>query len=122
MTTTRTIASFIPSNEVLWGSAAALAIKFTGSILGFAMFAILWRLRDHKHAEGWLFGVWCILAGVERFVVEFFRAKDDRFSFLAGLSTAQVIALAIALAGVAIMAARRTTGPDRPSVRSLGAA
>jgi len=90
--------------------------------LGMVMFGILWKIRDHDHAEGWLFGVWCILAGIERFIVEFFRAKDDRFSFLAGLSTAQVIALAIALAGVAIMAARRTTGPDRPSVRSLGAA
>jgi len=90
--------------------------------LGMVMFGILWKIRDHDHAEGWLFGVWCILAGIERFIVEFFRAKDDRFSFLAGLSTAQVIAIAIALAGVAIMAARRTTGPDRPSVRSLGAA
>jgi len=90
--------------------------------LGMVMFGILWKIRDHDHAEGWLFGVWCILAGIERFIVEFFRAKDDRFSFLAGLSTAQVIALALALAGVAIMAARRTTGPDRPSVRSLGAA
>jgi len=90
--------------------------------LGMVMFGILWKIRDHDHAEGWLFGVWCIFAGIERFIVEFFRAKDDRFSFLAGLSTAQVIALAIALAGVAIMAARRTTGPDRPSVRSLGAA
>ena len=40
---------------------------------------ILWRMRDHKHAEGWLFGVYCVLAGVERFIVEFFRAKDDRF-------------------------------------------
>ena len=29
------------------------------TVLGFAMFAILWRLRDHKHAEGWLFGGAC---------------------------------------------------------------
>ena len=42
--------------------------------LGLAMFAILWRLRDHKHATGWLFGVYCVLAGIERFIVEFFRA------------------------------------------------
>jgi hypothetical protein len=41
---------------------------------------------------------------------------------LAGLSTAQVIAIGIALAGVAIMAARRSTGPDRPSVRGLAVA
>ena len=73
------------------------------------MFAILWRMRDHKHAEGWLFGVYCVLAGIERFIVEFFRAKDDRFAWAVGLSMAQVIALAIALVGVAIMAARSKT-------------
>src|SRR5262249_494310 len=42
-------------------------------LLGFVMFLILWRLRDHKHAEGWLFGVYCVLAGIERFIVEFYR-------------------------------------------------
>ena len=47
--------------------------------LGFVMFLILWRFRDHKHAEGWLFGMYCVLAGAERFFIEFFRAKDDRF-------------------------------------------
>jgi phosphatidylglycerol:prolipoprotein diacylglycerol transferase len=86
------------------------------TILGFAMFAILWRMRDHKHAEGWLFGVWCVLAGVERFIVEFFRAKDDRLQFAIGLSTAQVIALAITAAGVAVILARRTTGGGRPGI------
>src|SRR5581483_8880657 len=50
-------------------------------LFGFVMFAILWRLRDHKRAEGWLFGVWAVLAGIERFVVECFRAKDDRFGW-----------------------------------------
>ncbi|MDQ6768451.1 MAG: prolipoprotein diacylglyceryl transferase, partial [Gemmatimonadota bacterium] len=49
--------------------------------LGFVMFLILWRFRDHKHAEGWLFGLYCVLAGVERFIIEFVRAKDDRFFF-----------------------------------------
>jgi phosphatidylglycerol---prolipoprotein diacylglyceryl transferase len=74
-------------------------------VLGFAMFAILWRMRYHKHAEGWLFGVWAVLAGVERFIAEFFRAKDDRFSWGLGLSTAQWIAIAIVIVGVVIMRA-----------------
>ncbi len=88
-------------------------------LLGFAMFAILWRMRDHKHAEGWLFGVWAILAGVERFIVEFFRAKDDRFDWALGLSMAQIIALSMVLVGVAIMAARSRTGPVRPGFRAV---
>jgi phosphatidylglycerol---prolipoprotein diacylglyceryl transferase len=85
-------------------------------LLGFVMFAVLWRMRNHKHAEGWLFGVWCILAGAERFVVEFFRAKDDRFSWTGPFSTAQLIAVAIAVVGVAIMSARSKTGPERPGI------
>lgn len=78
------------------------------------MFAILWRLRDHKHAEGWLFGVYCVLAGVERFIVEFFRAKDDRF--FGPLTTAQVIALGFIAAGAVWMQLRRTPGPGKPGI------
>ena len=88
--------------------------------MAMVMFAILWRLRDHRHATGWLFGVYCLLAGVERFVVEFFRAKDDRF--FGPLTAAQLIALAIVLAGVAIVWLRREPGEGRPGIRAAGAA
>ena len=86
------------------------------TILGLAMFGILWRLRDHKHAEGWLFGVWCILAGIERFVVEFFRAKDDRLHLLVGLSVAQVIGLGVILTGVMVMGMRQKVGEGKAGI------
>ena len=73
--------------------------------MAMAMFFILWRLRDHKHAEGWLFGVYMVLAGVERFIVEFFRAKDDRFFGI--ITLAQIIALMFVLGGGAWMFWRR---------------
>jgi phosphatidylglycerol:prolipoprotein diacylglycerol transferase len=73
--------------------------------MAFVLFLALWRLRDHKHAEGWLFGLYCVMAGVERFIVEFFRAKDDRFFGV--LTMAQLIALVFIAAGLAVMAARR---------------
>ncbi len=41
-------------------------------------FWFIWRLRRHAHAMGWLFGIYLVLGGVERFFVEFLRAKDDR--------------------------------------------
>lgn len=82
--------------------------------MALVMFLVLWRYRNHKHAEGWLFGMYMVLAGVERFVVEFFRAKDDRF--FGPLTAAQVIGLAIAVGGVAVMQWRRETGPGRPGV------
>jgi phosphatidylglycerol:prolipoprotein diacylglycerol transferase len=73
--------------------------------LGIIMFVILWRMRDHKHADGWLFGVYMVLAGIERFVIEFLRAKDDRF--IAGLTVAQVIALLFVVGGFIWKRARR---------------
>ena len=73
-------------------------------ILGLAMFAILWRSRWHRRAEGWLFGLYLVLAGVERFAVEFMRAKDDRL--LGGLTYAQLIALGMMALGGGIMLTR----------------
>ena len=82
--------------------------------MGFVMFLILWKYRDHKHAEGWLFGFYCVLAGIERFLVEFVRAKDDRF--FGGMTMAQVIALGFAVAGGMWMYARREVKSDAPGI------
>jgi phosphatidylglycerol:prolipoprotein diacylglycerol transferase len=85
--------------------------------LGFVMFLILWRYRDHKHAEGWLFGLYCVLAGIERFIIEFVRAKDDRFFGV--LTVAQVIAFLFAIGGAFWMYARRNPKPDAPGIYSM---
>ena len=79
--------------------------------LGFVMFLVLWRMRDHKHAEGWLFGVYMVLAGLERFAIEFFRAKDDRL--LLGLTYAQGIALVFVAVGAVVMMLRSRVGNGR---------
>ena len=74
------------------------------------LYAILWRFRKHTNQAGWLFGFYCILAGIERFIVEFFRAKDDRL--VLGFSTAQLIGIAIFTIGVAMMATKtKRSGP-----------
>jgi phosphatidylglycerol:prolipoprotein diacylglycerol transferase len=87
--------------------------------LGFVMFLILWRLRGHRHAEGWLFGVYLVLAGVERFLIEFLRAKDDRF--FGGLTLAQVIALAMVTIGVVWAGARwRPAGSSESLAHGAG--
>jgi phosphatidylglycerol---prolipoprotein diacylglyceryl transferase len=64
---------------------------------------VLWRLRD-RFAPGVLFGIYLMVAGVERFLVEFIRRNDD---VLAGLTQAQLIALVLLGAGAAIVAVRR---------------
>jgi phosphatidylglycerol---prolipoprotein diacylglyceryl transferase len=90
-------------------------------VLGFVMFLVLWRFRDHKHAEGWLFGLYCVLAGIERFIIEFVRAKDDRF-FLGTFTMAQVIAVLFAIGGGVWMYMRRNPGPDAPGIYAVARA
>jgi phosphatidylglycerol:prolipoprotein diacylglycerol transferase len=63
------------------------------------IFFLLWRIRDHRHTPGWLLMLWLALAGLERFIVEFFRAKDDRFFGI--FTLAQMISLGLVAVGVA---------------------
>lgn len=61
--------------------------------ISLAIFALLWGMRKHGHRDGWLFMLWLVCAGCERFFVEIFRAKDDRF--LGPMTIAQVISLGL---------------------------
>ena len=63
---------------------------------------LLWRLRD-RFAPGVLFGLYLILAGVERFLVELIRRND---SVVAGLTQPQLVSLVMLALGGAIVAAR----------------
>jgi phosphatidylglycerol:prolipoprotein diacylglycerol transferase len=84
--------------------------------LSLLVFLFLWSIRRHRHAGGWLFMVWLALAGLERFFVEFFRAKDDRF--FGFLTLAQVISLTLVAVGiVGIWRLRRSRpSPDEAPV------
>ncbi|MCG6954732.1 MAG: prolipoprotein diacylglyceryl transferase [Gemmatimonadetes bacterium] len=76
------------------------------------IFFLLWRLRRHHRRKGWLFMLWLTLAGLERFTVEFLRAKDDRFIGI--LTLAQVISLgavAVGLVGM-VRTSRRSAEPS----------
>ena len=62
------------------------------------MFAILWRLSGKLRA-GRLFAIYLVLYGIERFSVEFFRAKTDYTAL--GLTTSQIASvLVVVLAAV----------------------
>lgn len=78
------------------------------------VFWLLWRLRAHQHARGWLFGVYALCAGLERFAIEFLRAKDDRF--FGPFTLAQGASLAIAVAGVALLVAWWTRGEESAAI------
>ncbi len=75
-------------------------------------FGVLWRLRRGREGTGWLFGLYLVLAGLERFGIEFLRAKDDRF--FGAFTLAQTTSVALVLVGAALLAAtahRKTPDP-----------
>jgi phosphatidylglycerol:prolipoprotein diacylglycerol transferase len=68
----------------------------------------IWRRRDHGHATGWLFGWYLVLAGVERFLVESIRAKDDRL--LGPFTLAQATSVVLVLVGAYLLQKWREKG------------
>lgn len=74
------------------------------------MFGILWRLSGRLRA-GRLFALYMVLYAVERFLVEFVRAKTD-FAVL-GLTTSQIASIALVI-GAAIIWQRTTAAPAPP--------
>ena len=64
---------------------------------------VLWRLRD-RVAPGVVFGLYLLLAGTERLLVEFIRRND---SVVIGLTFAQLVSIAMMAAGAAMIAVLR---------------
>ncbi len=68
------------------------------------IFFVLYRWQNRLHKpEGWLFGVYLMLAGIERFLVEFIRLNP----LYLGLSQAQWVALGMMIVGAAILITRQ---------------
>lgn len=70
-------------------------------IMAMIIFAILWKLRKKNWVDGRLFTYYLILTGTARLAVEFIRLNPK---ILFGLTEAQVIAVALILAGTAGLA------------------
>jgi phosphatidylglycerol:prolipoprotein diacylglycerol transferase len=69
---------------------------------------VLWRLRD-RLTGGRLFALYLVLAGIERFLVEFIRRND---SVLLGLTLAQVLSVVMVAGGVLLAARVRRRDPQ----------
>ena len=67
----------------------------------------LWRMR-HRVPPGGLFALWLLLAGGERFLVEFLR-RNERVA--AGLTVAQFISLAMIAGGALWLVRLRSARP-----------
>ena len=102
-----TIDPSIPPYEILkvhptqlYESAAALV-----------MFFILMALASRPHLRGRVFGAFLVLMGIERFLVEIVRAKDDRF--LGPFTIAQLISVLLVIIGTFLFVRRdRVVAPQ----------
>lgn len=61
-------------------------------------FALLWGIRKEKFPSGWIFSLFLVIVGIERFLVEFIRNTTP--SFIEGLSQAQLISIILFLFGL----------------------
>jgi phosphatidylglycerol---prolipoprotein diacylglyceryl transferase len=66
-------------------------------LIMFLIFWILWKLRKKDWADGRLFMLYFIMAGLERFSVEFIRLNDR---LLFGLTEAQLISVMLIIVGI----------------------
>jgi len=71
------------------------------SLVMFLVFVFLWRIRKRNRPAGFLFSVYLLLWGSERFFLEFLR--ETKASPLLFLSTAQIASLIIFLFAIAIL-------------------
>jgi phosphatidylglycerol:prolipoprotein diacylglycerol transferase len=77
--------------------------------IALVLFAVLWQLGKRRLKPGRLFASFMALYAVERFLIEFVRAKGDRFVF--GLSTAQAVSIVLIIAASALWHRQRSK-PD----------
>jgi phosphatidylglycerol:prolipoprotein diacylglycerol transferase len=64
---------------------------------------ILWKLGERHKPIGWLTGMYLLLSGIGRFLVEFVRI-NPKIYFGHTMSNAQVAALGSVVAGIAVLA------------------
>lgn len=68
------------------------------TVIMFFVFLFLWKIRKKNETYGWLFSIYLVLAGLERFFIEFIRNTTE--SPIPGLSVAQITALALIAVGI----------------------
>ena len=83
------------------------------------VFVIIWKIRKKPAASGWLFSIYLILAGFERFLIEFIRSTTQ--SPIPHLSVAQVMAIVLIAVGaiklIRINSLRPQTEPSTSSAK-----
>ena len=68
------------------------------------LFGILWALRKHPFKAGWLFALYLVFAGAERFLIEQIRVNNEFDLFGLVVTQAEVISAVLILTGAILLA------------------
>jgi phosphatidylglycerol---prolipoprotein diacylglyceryl transferase len=90
------------------------------------LFAVLWGLRKHPFINGWLFSLYLVFNGAERFLIEQIRVNVETTFLGITVTQAEVISVVLIIAGLVglvLTRARRVdaeVGSDRPHAPHAG--
>ena len=85
------------------------------TLTGVAIFALLGNLRTKTKPAGMLFAIYLVLAGTERFLIEFIRTTNK---YLFGLTGAQLISIILLLTGSYLIFIFRSKNVREPAVKA----
>src|SRR5262249_26885905 len=78
------------------------------------LFIVLWSVRKRITTPGLMFGIYLILTGLERFMVELIRVNNTYSIFGLNPTQAEIISLSLVLAGIVlIIVAKRRAMSDQ---------
>ncbi len=90
--------------------------EFVASTL---LFALLWSLRKHPYQSGWLFSLYFVVNGIERFLIELIRVNNRLDFFGLSVTQAEVIAVSLVAAGLIGLAMTWKRRDDAPALGAV---
>lgn len=76
-------------------------------LMGLVIFAILWSVRKHPFKAGWLFSLYLVFNGIERYLIEQIRVNNVFTVF--GFEVTQAEVIAMTLIGLGVFGLIKTT-------------
>ncbi len=77
--------------------------SFYECVVCMLLFVFLWSIRDRIKIPGVMFGIYLILAGVERFLIELIRVNTRYNAFGISFTQAEMISLCLVIAGAILI-------------------
>jgi phosphatidylglycerol:prolipoprotein diacylglycerol transferase len=74
------------------------------TLLALAAFGVLWGMRKHPYRAGWLFALYLVLSGTERFFIELIRVNPPVHVFGMAATQAQIVSVVLMALGVLSLA------------------